>query len=75
MVVAICHCQMFVNGETIECAFLVGAKCMANPKRPFHIDSRFHNQISVVGCQSFQRYLDYAKRREKFGEESVEQER
>ena len=72
MVERLKHCQMFENGDTIECAFLIGAKCMANPKNPFVIDSRFHNQIKRVGCQSFQRYLDYAKRREEHGNESVE---
>jgi hypothetical protein len=63
---------MVENGEIIECGFLIGGKCRANPNKPFHVSGFFLENIKIVGCQSYQRYLDYATRREKHGDEAVD---
>ena len=57
--------------ESPSCAFLIGSRCFADPARPFWIDSSFSMRIKIVGCQSWQRYLDYYERRKRFGKESV----
>lgn len=64
-------CQMFEGDELIECGFLVGGTCRANPKKPMRIDQYTNRLLSIVGCQSYQRYLDYGERRKRFGTEAV----
>ena len=56
------YCQMITDNGLIECGFLVGAKCKANPNHPFIVDRSFHDNIKIVGCQSWGRYLDYGSR-------------
>lgn len=68
------YCQMIIEEEIVECGFLVGSKCMANPKKPFHVSGFFIDNLKVVGCASFQRYLDYDERRKKHGDEAVDGE-
>jgi len=50
-------CQM----DEGECGFLVGAQCKADPKKPFFIDKRFHDNLKIVGCASWSKYLDYGR--------------
>lgn len=66
------YCQMIIEGEIVECGFLIGSKCMANPKKPFHVSGFFLDNLKVVGCSSFQRYLDYDERRKRHGDTAVE---
>jgi hypothetical protein len=69
------YCQMQTKEGPVECGFLVGSMCRANPSNPFWIDSGFHNRIKTVGCQSWQRYIDYGERRERFGQVALDTER
>lgn len=65
------YCQMETKEGTRECGFLCGSVCRANPNRPFTITGEFHRYISVVGCQSWQEYIDYGERRERFGQAAL----
>jgi hypothetical protein len=48
-----------------ECGFLIGAKCKADPNKPFIIDKRFHDNLKIVGCASWSKYLDYGREHER----------
>jgi len=63
---------MYEGDQVIECAFLIGAYCRANPQKPFAVGGDLHDRLKIVGCQSWQRYLDYHERRKRFGNEAVE---
>lgn len=63
------YCQMQTKDGRDECGFLCGAKCRADPKNPFVVTGDFHDRLKIVGCQSWQRYMDYGERRERFGED------
>jgi hypothetical protein len=66
------HCQYETEEGVSECGFLIGIYCMANPGRKFQVTKDFHDRLKIVGCESFNRYMDYGERRERFGKDSVE---
>ena len=55
-----------------ECGFLIGNVCKANHDYEFRITADFLRCLKIVGCQSWQEYLDYGTRRERFGNEAVD---
>lgn len=57
-------CQMQTKDGLVECGFLIGARCRADPKRPFVVDRHFHDHIKIVGCASWGKYLDYGRKLE-----------
>lgn len=65
---------MIIGDERIECGFLVGSICKANKEQPITINGDYLKLLKVVGCQSFQEYMDYEKRREAFGNQAVGKE-
>jgi len=69
------YCQMQTKDGYNECGFLCGSICRANPQKPFWVSGDFHDRIKTVGCQSWQRYLDYDERRKRYGNEAVSEER
>jgi len=54
-----------------ECGFLIGNVCKANHYHEFRITADFLRCLKIVGCQSWSRYIDYDERRERFGNEAV----
>jgi len=62
---------MFVGDERIECGFLVGSVCKANKENSITINGDYLRLLKVVGCQSFQEFMDYEKRRKNFGDDKV----
>jgi len=65
------YCQMYTKDGLIECGFLCGSVCRANPQRTFWVSGDFHDRIKTVGCQSWQRYMDYDERRERYGQQAL----
>jgi hypothetical protein len=68
------YCQMPVDDGLDECGFLIGNICKANHDHEFRITADFLRCLKIVGCQSWQRYLDYDERKERFGNEAVRSE-
>lgn len=52
-------CQYHDGKELVECGYLVGAYCKRDPKKKFFVDYRFRDNLGIVGCMSFGKYLDY----------------
>jgi len=65
------YCQMVVDDELEECGFLIGARCKADPGNPFFVTPDFTRRLKIVGCNSWQRNLDYDERKKRHGESSV----
>lgn len=68
------YCQMVVDDELEECGFLIGARCKADPENPFWVTFELTKRLKIVGCNSWQRNLDYDERRKRHGENSVGKE-
>lgn len=60
-------CQMVTDDGLQECGFLIGNICKANREKEFRISADFLRCLMIVGCQSWQRYLDYDERSKRFG--------
>ena len=60
------YCQKVTDDGLDECGFLIGNICKANREKEFRISADFLRCLKIVGCQSWQRYLDY-ERRERIG--------
>lgn len=65
------YCEM----DNCRCGFLIGCVCKANPAKPIWIDGQRFALLKVVGCASFQEYLDYDERRKRHGSEAVGKDR
>jgi hypothetical protein len=65
------YCQMYTKDGLVECGFLCGSVCRANPQRTFWVSGDFHDRIKTIGCQSWQRYMDYDERRERYGQQAL----
>ena len=58
------YCQEITEDGILECGFLVGGKCKADPNHPFWVDSHTHDILKTVGCASWSRYLEYGRNHE-----------
>lgn len=56
-----------------ECGFLVGAVCKADKNHPFWVNKQIHDAIKIVGCQSWNRYLEWNDRKDEVPELPVKQ--
>lgn len=54
------HCQMKTEDGLEECGYLIGAVCKADKKKPFIVTGDFHRKLEIVGCQSFNKYLEWS---------------
>ena len=53
------HCQ---DGKT-ECGYLIGMYCKADRNHPFIVTRQINEALAIVGCQSWNKYLEWSDER------------
>jgi hypothetical protein len=54
---------MITEDGIIECGYLVGGYCKADPKNPVRINKWVHDALKIVGCASWNKYLEWSDER------------